>query len=134
MNADSALAQLWVTPKCDGDIGLRMGGAQKFSKVEFTHLFEKRVSRSQIVNPLQNHYIRIKFHSASMRRLPSLVKGAGFRSLLLAHLCLQGYLVGVREFKSRPPHHFHSVVMLIIIFVRYSLVNYNEVRILSNRR
>ena len=81
MNADSALAQLWVTPKCDGDIGLRMGGAQKFSKVEFTHLFEKRVSRSQIVNPLQNHYIRMEFHSALMRRLPSLVKGAGFRSL-----------------------------------------------------
>ena len=45
MNTDNALAQLRVTPKYDGDIGLRNGGAQKFPKVEFTHLFEKRVIR-----------------------------------------------------------------------------------------
>ena len=46
MITDNALAQLWVTPKYDGDIGLRTGGAQKFPKVEFTHLFERWVNRS----------------------------------------------------------------------------------------
>lgn len=46
MRTDSALARLRVTPKYDGDIELRMGGAQKFPRVEFTHLSEKRVSRS----------------------------------------------------------------------------------------
>ncbi len=68
----------------DGDIGLRRGGAQKFPKVEFTHLSEKWVSRSPSVGnyqlSCQNHYIRIDSHSALTRRLPSQVKGAGFRS------------------------------------------------------
>jgi len=33
MSTDKALAQLWVTLKCDGDIGLREGGAQKFQRL-----------------------------------------------------------------------------------------------------
>ena len=56
MSTDSALAQLCVTPKYDGDIGLRMGGAQKFPKVEFTHLSERWVSRSQMV--VSDIYVR----------------------------------------------------------------------------
>ena len=46
MSTDNALAQLWVTPKYDGDIGLRTGRAQKFPKVEFTHPYERWVNRS----------------------------------------------------------------------------------------
>ena len=46
MSTDNALARLRVTSECNGDIGLRMGGAQKFPKVEFTHLSERRVIRS----------------------------------------------------------------------------------------
>ena len=49
MSTDKALARLRVTSKFDGDIGLGKGGAQKFPKVEFTHLFEKWVSRSPSV-------------------------------------------------------------------------------------
>jgi hypothetical protein len=49
MNTDEALARLRVTSKCVGDIGLRKGGAQKFPKVEFTHLSERWVNRSSIV-------------------------------------------------------------------------------------
>ena len=49
MSTDNALARLRVTPKYDGDIGLEMGGAQKFPKVEFTHLSEEWVSRSPSV-------------------------------------------------------------------------------------
>ena len=46
MRTDNALARLQVTLKCNGDIGLRRGEAQKFPKVEFTHLLGMRVSRS----------------------------------------------------------------------------------------
>ena len=49
MTADNALARIRVTSDCNGDIGLEMGGAQKFPKVEFTHLFERWVSRSPSV-------------------------------------------------------------------------------------
>ena len=49
MSTDNALARLRVTSRCNGDIGLRTGGAQKFPKVEFTHLFERWVSRSRSV-------------------------------------------------------------------------------------
>jgi len=50
MNTGNASAQLRVTSKYDGDIGLGRGGAQKFPKVEFTHLFERWVNRSQSVD------------------------------------------------------------------------------------
>jgi hypothetical protein len=46
MSTDNALARLRVTSKCNGDIGLGTGGAQKFPKVEFTHLSERWISRS----------------------------------------------------------------------------------------
>ncbi|MHA1925194.1 MAG: hypothetical protein ACXACG_17190 [Candidatus Thorarchaeota archaeon] len=39
MSTDNALARLRVTSEYNGDIGLGMGGAQKFPKVEFTRLF-----------------------------------------------------------------------------------------------
>ena len=34
MITDEILANLWVTPKCDGDIWLRNGGTQKFLAVD----------------------------------------------------------------------------------------------------
>ena len=56
MSTDKAFTQLRVTSKHDGDIGLGKGGAQKFPKVEFTHLSERWVSRSQMV--VSDIYVR----------------------------------------------------------------------------
>ncbi len=64
MSTDNAFAQLWVTPEDDGDIGLRRGEAQKFLKVEFTHLSGIWVSRSLSVGVtclLSKPLYRIRF-------------------------------------------------------------------------
>lgn len=42
MITDEILANLWVTPKCDGDIWLRNGGTQKFLAVGVHSLVRNR--------------------------------------------------------------------------------------------
>jgi hypothetical protein len=50
MNTDKALARLRVTLKCDDDIGLRKGGAQKFQRLNSLTFLKARSVESCLVD------------------------------------------------------------------------------------
>ncbi len=52
MITDEISTSLWVTPKCDGDIRLRIGGTQKFLVVDVhsTTVRDRSRATSRILN------------------------------------------------------------------------------------